>query len=73
MAQYRQAVSAGGLSEDDTGDAWGGLWMALRDPFSHLFAGIHFCLIIAQSYKDFFPSVSLISFAKPFSAAKKSV
>lgn len=60
MAQYRQAVSAGGLSEDDTGDAWGGLWMALRDPFSHLFAGIHFCLIIAQSYKDFFPSVSLI-------------
>ncbi|KAI8689505.1 MFS domain-containing protein [Fusarium sp. Ph1] len=57
MAQYRQAVSAGGLSEDDTGDYWGGVWMAMKDPFSHLFAGIHFALIIAQSYKDFFPSI----------------
>lgn len=57
MAQYRQTVSAGGLSEDDSGDYWGGVWMALKDPFSHLFAGIHFALIIAQSYKDFFPSV----------------
>lgn len=58
MAQYRQVVSAGGLSEDDTGDYWEGVWMAMKDPFSHLFAGIHFALIIAQSYKDFFPSVS---------------
>ncbi|GKU05121.1 unnamed protein product [Fusarium langsethiae] len=57
MAQYRQAVSAGGLSEDDAGDYWGGFWMCMKDPFSHLFAAIHFCLIIAQSYKDFFPSI----------------
>ncbi|EKJ77480.1 hypothetical protein NXS19_004628 [Fusarium pseudograminearum] len=57
MAQYRQAVSAGGLSEDDAGDYWGGFWMCMKDPFSHLFAAIHFCLIIGQSYKDFFPSI----------------
>ncbi|SPJ81863.1 related to putative tartrate transporter [Fusarium torulosum] len=57
MAQYRQAVSAGGLSEDDAGDYWAGFWMCMKDPFSHLFAAIHFCLIIGQSYKDFFPSI----------------
>lgn len=57
MAQYRQTVSAGGLSEDDSGGHWDGFWKAMKDPFSHLFAGIHFSLIIAQSYKDFFPSV----------------
>jgi MFS family permease len=27
MAQYRQAVDAGGISEDDTGDYWAGFWM----------------------------------------------
>jgi hypothetical protein len=59
MAQYRQSVSAGGLSEDDSGGHWDGFWKAMKDPFSHLFAGIHFSLIIAQSYKDFFPSVRL--------------
>jgi hypothetical protein len=57
MAQYRQSVSAGGLSEDDLGGHWDGFWKAMKDPFSHLFAAIHFSLIIAQSYKDFFPSV----------------
>ncbi|GKT47302.1 putative transporter [Colletotrichum spaethianum] len=57
MAQYRQTVSAGGRSEDDEGDYWGGVWMALRDPFTYLFSAIHFFLIIAQSYKDFFPSI----------------
>ncbi|KAF5681228.1 tartrate transporter [Fusarium heterosporum] len=57
MAQYRQTVSAGGISEDETGDYWGGVWTMLKDPFSHLFATIHFFLIIAQSYKDFFPSI----------------
>lgn len=79
MAQYRQAVSAGGISEDDSGDAWGGFWMVsgdndygfehpltlepqcMKDPFSHLFAAIHFSLIIGQSYKDFFPSVRCLS------------
>ncbi|KAH6695432.1 major facilitator superfamily transporter [Plectosphaerella plurivora] len=57
MAQYRQSVSAGGIAEDDEGDYWGGFWQCMKDPYSHLFAGIHFCLIIAQSYKDFFPSI----------------
>ncbi|WDK21474.1 major facilitator superfamily transporter [Colletotrichum graminicola] len=60
MAQYRQTVSAGGRSEDDEGDYWGGVWMALKDPFTYFFSAIHFFLIIAQSYKDFFPSVSSI-------------
>ncbi|KAG4440832.1 hypothetical protein IFR05_003704 [Cadophora sp. M221] len=57
MAQYRQLVSAGGISEDDEGTYLGGIWMALRDPFTYLFAAIHFFLIISQSYKDFFPSI----------------
>ncbi|EXF82373.1 major facilitator superfamily transporter [Colletotrichum fioriniae PJ7] len=57
MAQYRQTVSAGGRTEDDEGDYWGGVWMALKDPFTYLFSAIHFSLVIAQSYKDFFPSI----------------
>lgn len=63
MAQYRQEVSAGGRSEDDEGDYWGGVWMALKDPFTYFFSAIHFFLIIAQSYKDFFPSVSKFYFS----------
>jgi hypothetical protein len=58
MAQYRQTVSAGGIAEDDAGGYWDGFWMCMKEPFAHLFAAIHFFLIIAQSYKDFFPSVS---------------
>ena len=58
MAQYRQLVSAGGLSEDDEGDMWGGVWQAIREPYTWMFATMHFALIIAQSFKDFFPSVS---------------
>ncbi|EXM08564.1 major facilitator superfamily domain-containing protein [Fusarium oxysporum II5] len=57
MAQYRQAVSAGGIAEDDAGGYWDGFWMCMKEPFAHLFAAIHFFLIIAQSYKDFFPSI----------------
>ncbi|KAF2008403.1 MFS general substrate transporter [Aaosphaeria arxii CBS 175.79] len=57
MSQYRQLVSAGGISEDDEGDYWGGFWMAVKDPFTWLFAGMHFFIIIAQSFKDFFPSI----------------
>ncbi|GKT85510.1 major facilitator superfamily transporter [Colletotrichum tofieldiae] len=57
MAQYRQTVSAGGRSEDDEGNYWGGVWMALKDPFTYFFSAIHLFLIIAQSYKDFFPSI----------------
>ncbi|KAF5594585.1 quinate transport [Fusarium subglutinans] len=57
MAQYRQTVSAGGIAEDDAGSYWDGFWMCMKEPFAHLFAAIHFFLIIAQSYKDFFPSI----------------
>jgi MFS family permease len=58
MAQYRADVSAGGISEDDEGSYWGGIGQAARDPFTWMFASIHFFLIIAQSFKDFLPSVS---------------
>jgi MFS family permease len=60
MAQYRADVSAGGISEDDEGSHWGGVAQAVKDPFTWMFAAIHFFLIIAQSFKDFLPSVSLI-------------
>ncbi|GMF78090.1 unnamed protein product [Aspergillus oryzae] len=56
MAEYRQVVSAGGTREDDEGDYWGGVLLAVKDPFTWGFAAIHFSLIIAQSFKDFFPS-----------------
>lgn len=61
MAQWRVLVSAGGVSEDDEGDYWGGVVQALRDPFTWMFASLHFALIIAQSFKDFFPSVSSLA------------
>jgi len=65
MAQYRQMVSAGGLSEDDEGDYWSGFVMAMKDPFTWCFALMHFALIIAQSFKDFFPSiVATLGFGK---------
>ncbi|KJK68128.1 Major Facilitator Superfamily protein [Aspergillus parasiticus SU-1] len=57
MAEYRQVVSAGGTREDDEGDYWGGVLLAVKDPFTWCFAAIHFSLIIAQSFKDFFPSI----------------
>ena len=57
MAQYRQRVNAGGISEDDEGSHMDGLMQAVRDPFTWFFAWIHFAVIIAQSFKDFFPSV----------------
>lgn len=57
MSQYRALVSAGGQSEDDEGSMWGGFLMALNDPFTWFFSGIHFFLIISQSFKDFFPSI----------------
>lgn len=65
MAQYRQMVSAGGLSEDDEGDYWSGFVMAMKDPFTWCFAVMHFALIVAQSFKDFFPSiVATLGFGK---------
>lgn len=61
MAEYRAAVSAGGRTEDDEGDYWGGVVQACKDPFTWMFASLHFFLIIAQSFKDFLPSVSLLA------------
>jgi hypothetical protein len=49
MAQYRVIL----------GGTWDGLKAAVRDPFTWMFCGMHFSLINAQSFKDFFPSVSL--------------
>jgi MFS family permease len=57
IAQYRALVSAGGQSEDDDGGMWSGVWMAFREPYTWLFAGMHFSLVLAQSFKDFFPSI----------------
>ncbi|KAL3430344.1 major facilitator superfamily domain-containing protein [Aspergillus tetrazonus] len=59
MAQYWQLVSAGGIHEgaEGQGDYWGGVILAAKDPFTWFFAAIHFSLIIAQSFKDFFPSI----------------
>ncbi|KAL3480938.1 major facilitator superfamily domain-containing protein [Aspergillus californicus] len=59
MAQYRQVVSAGGVLESTEGGGsyWGGVILAAKDPFTWLFSAIHFFLIIAQSFKDFFPSI----------------
>jgi hypothetical protein len=68
MAQYRQLVSAGGLSEDDEGDYWGGVVLACKDPFTWMFSALHFSVIIAQSFKDFFPSVGC-----PFSKRQAQV
>jgi hypothetical protein len=61
MAQYRALVSAGGISEDDEG----GVVLAAKDPFTWMFAALHFSVIVAQSFEDFFPSVSLHSQSSP--------
>lgn len=58
MAKYRAEVSAGGKSEDEEGGYWDGVAQACRDPFTWIFALLHFSLIVAQSFKDFLPSVS---------------
>jgi MFS family permease len=57
MAEYQMLVLSGGRSEDDEGTMSGGVWTAVEDPFTWFFAGMHFSLIIAQSFKDFFPSI----------------
>ncbi|USP82062.1 vitamin H transporter [Curvularia clavata] len=65
MAEYRAIVSAGGQSEDDEGEMWTGVVLALKDPFTWLFAGMHFAIIVSQSFKDFFPSiVNTLGFGK---------
>lgn len=61
MAQYRIQVSTGGLAEDEAGGRWGGVILAAKDPFTWLFSVLHIFVIMAQSFKDFFPSVCLSS------------
>ena len=56
MAQYRVLCSSGGRDEG-VGGTWDGLKLAVRDPFTWLFCGMHFSLINAQSFKDFAPSI----------------
>jgi sugar phosphate permease len=63
MAQYRVVLSNGGKQEE-VGGTWDGLKAAVRDPFTWMFCGMHFSLINAQSFKDFFPSVSLPTFSR---------
>ncbi|KAL5933549.1 hypothetical protein ACKVV7_005485 [Pyricularia oryzae] len=57
MAQYRQDVNAGGVSEDDEGGHWEGVALACKDPFTWFFAASHFAIVIGQSFKDFLPSI----------------
>ncbi|KAH7031695.1 major facilitator superfamily domain-containing protein [Microdochium trichocladiopsis] len=57
MAQYRMQVSGGGYTEDDEGTRWGGVILAAKDPFTWMFACLHFFVIVGQSFKDFFPSI----------------
>ena len=58
MAQYRVLVSSGGKDEG-MGGTWDGVKDAAKDPFTWLFCGMHFSFINAQSFEDFFPSISL--------------
>lgn len=67
MAQYRMIVSAGGRSEDDEGGAWEGVKLACKDPFTWIYTVLHFGLIVALSFKDFFPSVSPRTWCPKFS------
>jgi MFS family permease len=57
MAQWRMVKSSGGHSEDDEGGAWEGVSLAVRDPYTWIFTVLHFGLILALSFKDFFPSI----------------
>ncbi|KFY21974.1 hypothetical protein V493_06941 [Pseudogymnoascus sp. VKM F-4281 (FW-2241)] len=56
MAQYRVLISNGGRDEG-VGGTWDGVKEAVKDPFTWMFCAMHFSLINAQSFKDFFPSI----------------
>ncbi|KXH57375.1 major facilitator superfamily transporter [Colletotrichum salicis] len=56
MAQYRILCSNGGKEEAAEG-TWNGLRDAVKDPFTWIFCLLHFSLVTAQSFKDFFPSI----------------
>jgi len=58
MAQYRLVISAGGMDETKNKvTIWEGARLALKDPFTYLFMCMHFMLIVAQSFKDFLPTI----------------
>lgn len=61
IAQYRILCSNGGVQEV-AGGTWDGLKDAVKDPFTWIFCLLHFALVTAQSFKDFFPSVSISIF-----------
>jgi hypothetical protein len=50
-------VSSGINSEDGQSGAWEGISLAIRDGFTWIFTLFYFGLILALSFKDFFPSV----------------
>ncbi|KAK8108137.1 uncharacterized protein PG998_010150 [Apiospora kogelbergensis] len=56
MAQYRVLCSNGGKDES-VGGTWDGVKEAVKDPFTWCFCLMHFALVTAQSFKDFFPSI----------------
>ncbi|KAI7913477.1 MFS transporter [Pyricularia oryzae] len=56
MAQYRVLCSNGGRDEG-IGGTWDGVKEAVKDPFTWIFCLMHFALVTAQSFKDFFPSI----------------
>ncbi|KAI6356167.1 hypothetical protein MCOR25_007935 [Pyricularia grisea] len=56
MAQYRVLCSNGGKDEG-IGGTWDGVKEAVKDPFTWIFCLMHFALVTAQSFKDFFPSI----------------
>lgn len=58
IAQYRILLSNGGY-EETQGGTWDGVKAAIKEPFTWMFCGLHFSLVNAQSFKDFFPSVRL--------------
>lgn len=64
MAQYRILVSNGGL-EETVGGTWDGVKDAVREPYTWIFCMMHFAMVTAQSFKDFFPSVSLLDHKGP--------
>ncbi|KAK8060103.1 hypothetical protein PG996_010033 [Apiospora saccharicola] len=53
----RPRVNAGGVSEDDEGVHWEGVRLALKEPFTWLFASSHFFIVLGQSFEDFLPSI----------------
>uniref|UniRef100_A0A8H7K0Y8 Major facilitator superfamily (MFS) profile domain-containing protein n=1 Tax=Bionectria ochroleuca TaxID=29856 RepID=A0A8H7K0Y8_BIOOC len=56
MTHYRMLKSNGGI-EETNGGTWDGVKDAVKDPFTWIFCLMHFSLTVAQSFKDFLPSI----------------